>query len=79
MAAEIRIILADDHKIVREGLRNLLERGGACRIVAECADGLSAVERTIELSPDIVIMDITMPGLNGIEAKIGRASCRERV
>ncbi len=68
MGGETRIILADDHKIMREGLRNLIERCGTCRIVAECADGFSAVEKAAELSPDVVIMDITMPGLNGIEA-----------
>jgi DNA-binding NarL/FixJ family response regulator len=53
---------------MRAGLRNLIDRGGTCRIVAECADGFSAVEKAAELSPDVVIMDITMPGLNGIEA-----------
>jgi DNA-binding NarL/FixJ family response regulator len=64
----VRIVIADDHRIVREGLRHLLEKRTDFRVVAEAPDGESAVRLAKELSPDIVILDISMPGLNGIEA-----------
>jgi DNA-binding NarL/FixJ family response regulator len=64
----IRVILADDHAIVREGLRSLLEKQPDIEIVCEAEDGRIAVERAGELLPDVVVMDITMPNLNGIEA-----------
>jgi DNA-binding NarL/FixJ family response regulator len=64
----IKILLADDHEIVREGLRNLLEKQEGFEVVAEAEDGLTAVKKAKKLSPDLVIMDIGMPDLNGIEA-----------
>lgn len=64
----IRIILADDHKIMREGLRVLIEKQSDMTVVGEAETGQMAVDMAKELSPDIVIMDITMPDLNGIEA-----------
>ena len=64
----IRIVLADDHEIVREGLRSLLEHHTDMEIVAEASDGVSAVEVTTEQQPDVIVMDASMPGLNGIEA-----------
>ena len=63
-----RIILADDHTIVRHGLRRLLEQEANMEVVAETKDGHSTVELVRELSPDLVIMDIGMPDLNGIDA-----------
>jgi len=63
-----RIILADDHTIVRHGLSKLLEQEEDIEIVAETRDGRSTVELARELSPDLVIMDIGMPDLNGIDA-----------
>jgi DNA-binding NarL/FixJ family response regulator len=63
-----RILIADDHRIVREGLRALLGDQAAITVVGEAEDGRKAVELAARLRPDIVIMDITMPGLNGIEA-----------
>ena len=66
--ARVRILLADDHQIVREGLKALLEREPRFEIVGEVADGASAVAFTKKHLPDIVVMDITMPNLNGIEA-----------
>ncbi len=63
-----KIIIADDHKIVREGLRSLIKNKLGYEVIAEAEDGLKAVELAIRLVPDIVIMDITMPGLGGIEA-----------
>jgi DNA-binding NarL/FixJ family response regulator len=64
----VRILIADDHRIVREGLRHLLEKRTDFKVVGEAADGESAVKLATELSPHIVILDISMPGLNGIEA-----------
>ena len=63
-----RIILADDHKIIRDGLASLLEKENDIEIVAQAEDGRATVELVAELSPDVVIMDIGMPNLNGIEA-----------
>jgi DNA-binding NarL/FixJ family response regulator len=64
----IKIILADDHRIIREGLRALLEKEPGVEVIAEAADGRTTVKLCRELVPDVVIMDITMPDLNGIEA-----------
>ena len=63
-----RAIIADDHRIMREGLRSLLERTGEFECIAEADDGYQAVMLATELRPDVVIMDIAMPNLNGIEA-----------
>ena len=64
----MKIILADDHRIIREGLRALLDKESDVEVVAEAADGRTTVKLCREFTPDVVIMDITMPGLNGIEA-----------
>jgi DNA-binding NarL/FixJ family response regulator len=64
----IRILLADDHTLVRQGLRRILEEQANLQVVADTADGREAVRRTIELQPDVVILDIGMPRLSGIEA-----------
>jgi two-component system, NarL family, response regulator NreC len=61
-------LIADDHRIMREGLRSLLEKSGRFECIAEADDGYQAVKLAKELHPDIVIMDIAMPNLNGIEA-----------
>ncbi|MEK7777180.1 MAG: response regulator transcription factor [Chloroflexota bacterium] len=63
-----RVLLADDHSLVRAGLRLLLESEGDIEVVGEAADGFEAVAKAKELSPDVVLMDITMPKLNGLEA-----------
>ena len=65
---ENKILICDDHKIFREGLRALLEKQPGIKVVGEARDGIEAVHLAKELFPDIVIMDISMPGLNGIEA-----------
>ena len=64
----IKILLADDHKLLREGLRALIEEQRNMTVVAEAEDGRSAVRLATKLSPDIIVMDISMPGLNGIDA-----------
>ncbi len=65
---KISVIVADDHTIVRRGLISLLELCSEIRVVGEAADGRDAVERALALEPDIVLMDISMPVLNGLEA-----------
>lgn len=64
----MRILLADDHQIVREGLRSLLQHHEDMQVIAEARDGRAAVSLAHDLQPDVIVMDIGMPGLNGIEA-----------
>jgi DNA-binding NarL/FixJ family response regulator len=64
----IKILLADDHKITRQGLRSLLEKESDMEVVAEAEEGRTAVCLVRELSPDVVVMDVSMPDLNGMEA-----------
>lgn len=66
--ARIRILIADDHAIVREGYRSLLEKQPGMQVVAEATDGASAYARFQETSPDVIIMDLSMPGQGGLEA-----------
>ncbi len=66
--AQIRILLADDHNIIRSGLRLLLEQQPDFKVVAEAADGREAVALAAKHHPDVVVLDIGMPQLNGIEA-----------
>ncbi|MCL4804366.1 MAG: response regulator transcription factor [Anaerolineae bacterium] len=68
MADEIRLLLADDHAVVRSGLRLLLEAQPDMVIIGEAENGEEAIRRTAELRPDVVLMDVEMPGMNGIEA-----------
>jgi DNA-binding NarL/FixJ family response regulator len=63
----IRVLIADDHTIVREGLRQILEAAGDFEIVGEAADGLEAVQLARKLDFDVALLDISMPGRNGIE------------
>ena len=64
----VRVLLADDHTLVRAGLRKLLESIPAMEVVGEAGDGLALLELAERLKPDVVLMDIAMPGLNGLEA-----------
>jgi DNA-binding NarL/FixJ family response regulator len=66
----IRVFLADDHAVVRDGLRLILEAQEDITVVGEAADGHQAIDRVLKAKPDVVIMDIAMPGLNGIEATL---------
>jgi DNA-binding NarL/FixJ family response regulator len=63
-----RILVADDHEVVRQGVRSLLEAHPGWEVIAEASDGRGAVEKASQLHPDVVILDIGMPNLNGLEA-----------
>ena len=63
-----RVLLVDDHDLFRTGLRNLLEEQGDVQIVGECDNGTDALRGVRELAPDVVVMDLNMPGISGVEA-----------
>ena len=65
---ELRVLLGDDHTVLRQGLRKILEDRRDWRVVAEAGNGRDAVREAIELNPDVAVLDIGMPLLNGIEA-----------
>src|SRR5271170_90094 len=64
----VRILLVDDHPIVRQGLRTLLQGRNDWQVVGEASDGIEAVEKVESLQPDVVVLDVTMPRMNGLEA-----------
>ncbi len=64
----IRILIAEDHELLRKGVRSLLEREDDAKVVGEASDGQQAIHKATELVPDVVIMGVTMPNLNGVEA-----------
>ncbi len=64
----LRILLADDHVTVRHGLKLLVDGQADMKVIAEASDGASAVQKTLEVKPDVVVMDISMPGMNGLVA-----------
>jgi DNA-binding NarL/FixJ family response regulator len=64
----IRILLVDDHPIVRQGLKTLLEGRVGWEVIGEAADGVEAVEKAKNLTPDVMVLDVTMPRMNGLEA-----------
>lgn len=68
MPAPIRVLIADDHAVVRRGLKSFLDTEPDIEVVAEATDGASAVDLAAAHRPDVVLMDLVMPGLNGIEA-----------
>ena len=70
---KVRVMIVDDHAIMRDGLQEVLERSGDFEVVAYAADGKEAVGRAFEVKPDVIIMDVLMPVKNGVEA------CREIV
>jgi DNA-binding NarL/FixJ family response regulator len=65
---KLRILIADDHTLVRQGLRKILESQPGWEVVAEAGDGREAVQQALQLKPDVVILDLAMPRLNGVEA-----------
>jgi DNA-binding NarL/FixJ family response regulator len=67
-APKIRVLIADDHAIVREGVKRILTAEPDLEVVGEAEDGLQAVEQAKKLKPDVAVLDISMPGMNGIEA-----------
>ncbi len=64
----IRVILCDDHRVIRQGLRNLIDQQEDMDVIAEAENGREAIDLIAELEPDVVVMDVAMPELNGIEA-----------
>ena len=65
---KLRIVLVDDHEVLREGLRMVLDRASNLEVVGEAGDGLAALNVSREVRPDVVVMDISMPGVNGLKA-----------
>ena len=70
MSSEISVLLVDDHTLVRKGSRRMLEDDAEIRVVGEAADGVEAVKLAQELHPQVIVMDMAMPGLNGMQASI---------
>src|SRR5215475_7952342 len=64
----IRILVVDDHPIVRQGLKTLLEGHAGWEVIGEASDGAEALEKAKDLSPDVMVLDVTMPRMNGLEA-----------
>jgi NarL family two-component system response regulator LiaR len=77
----IRVLIADDHAVVREGLRSFIALEPDIEVVGEAADGVEAVEKTRDLDPDIILLDIVMPKQDGLETlqQLQREGCRARV
>ena len=65
MVEKIKVLIADDHRIIREGLNAILEMKDDIQIVGEAADGGEAVEKARTLMPDVIVMDVSMPGMGG--------------
>jgi DNA-binding NarL/FixJ family response regulator len=64
----VRVLVADDHKVVRQGIVNMLNSSDEVEVVAEAGDGAEAMRRALETKPDVAVLDVSMPRLNGIEA-----------
>lgn len=77
----IKIVIADDHRMVREGLKQLLELDGDIKVIGEAGDGVSCLETIEKLSPDVLLLDINMPQMNGLQVleKLREKKCKSRV
>jgi DNA-binding NarL/FixJ family response regulator len=75
------VVIADDHEVVRHGVRSILESGGACRVIGEAADGLEAAQIVERLKPDVLFLDLNMPRLHGLEVlkQVRATSARTKV
>ncbi len=67
-SSPVRVLLTDDHAVLRSGLRLLLENEGSFRVVAEASSGMAALKLAEEMQPDLILLDLSMPGLSGLEA-----------
>lgn len=65
---EIKILLVDDHQLLRDGLRSIIDQKAHLKIIGEASDGREAIKKAAKLDPDVIVMDVAMAGLNGIEA-----------
>ncbi len=79
MSDKLRVLVADDHAVVRDGIRSILQDEEDVEVVGEAKDGEEAIARARKLEPDVVIMDISMPGMNGVEATRKIRTENERV
>ena len=70
MAGKISVLLVDDHSLVRKGFRRILDDDPELTVVGEASDGTEAVTKARELKPQVIVMDMAMPGLNGMQASI---------
>ena len=68
MTEKIRVLLVDDHTLFRSGIKSLLQRHEDFEVVGEAGDGLEGIKRTRSLAPNVVLLDLHMPGVNGLEA-----------
>jgi DNA-binding NarL/FixJ family response regulator len=69
-SATVRILVADDHEVMRLGIRNLLESRSGWSICAEAGNGEEAIQKTLECHPDVIVLDLAMPVMNGLEAAV---------
>jgi DNA-binding NarL/FixJ family response regulator len=77
----VRVLVADDHRLFRQGIVALLERNGQVEVAGEASNGTEAVERVLVLKPDVILLDIVMPGMDGIEAarRIGQSPSQTQI